>query len=87
MAYLYLNDGGPDANEYTSNYLLFDETNQEALADIQNVLQNNDANDLVIQARLRNICKSSLQQRTGRSLILNMDLVNSVSKAIRTLIF
>lgn len=35
MAFVFISDGGPDAEEYDSNYIYFDESNPEVVSQIE----------------------------------------------------
>jgi hypothetical protein len=58
MAYLFLDDGGPEANEYASNYLYFDGSDSGTIERIADILSGGDVNDPVIRKRLIETCHS-----------------------------
>lgn len=39
MAHFFFDDGGPEAEDYASNYLVFDETKPECLRTIRNFIK------------------------------------------------
>lgn len=60
MAYVYLNDGGPESEDYDSNYFYFDENNLKALALIENLLTSNAERNEAFRDKLNELCQYSL---------------------------
>jgi hypothetical protein len=67
MAYLFLSDGAPDAQEYHNNYFQYDETDTKTVARITTVLQGGDPTDQVVRARLRRICQESFRRKAAKA--------------------
>ena len=61
MAYIFLDDGYPDACDYDNNYFHFNENNPDTLARIINLTRNCDINDSQIKTELRSICRESYE--------------------------
>lgn len=61
MAYVFLNDGGPEAEEYESNYYHFNPANTAAMAAIEKMLASNVARDADFRAEMDRICRASFQ--------------------------
>lgn len=59
MAYIFISDGGPEAEEYDNNYFSYDESNIEARAKIKNIIENCDTQDPQIRTKLIDICRES----------------------------
>jgi hypothetical protein len=66
MAYVYLGDDGPDAEDYDSNYFLFDESDLKAVALIEKMLTSTAERDSEFRRQLHNICESSLRRNASR---------------------
>lgn len=62
MAYVYLSDGGPESEDYDSNYFYFDETNKRAVKMIETMLSSNAERDAAFREVLQAICRSSLNR-------------------------
>ena len=60
MAYFYIPDGSPDADEYKTDYIEFDGTNPDVLSEIEHILSNGSSRDPIIRHQLGTICKKSL---------------------------
>jgi hypothetical protein len=87
MAYIFLNDGGPDANEYENNYVYFDGSNAQTVERIQNVLCCADTNDPEVRSQLIEICTSSVKDDSTRATeFKNNDWVKNFSKILNVLL-
>ncbi|MBN2011181.1 hypothetical protein JW960_17680 [candidate division KSB1 bacterium] len=83
MAYLYLNDGGPEADEYESNYLYFDGADAQTVERLQNILCCNDTNNPDVRSQLLQICDASLNKTAVRTLTRpKINWVKNVSKML-----
>ena len=69
MAYVFLSDGGPEAEEYESNYFYFDESNSETLARLEAVLVSSDTLDPKVRAQIHSICRASLHSNVYNMLV------------------
>ena len=59
MAYLYLNDGGPEASEYSTNYFEFNESDPCVQIRLLHALHGKKDTDPGVRSRVESICKSS----------------------------
>lgn len=59
MAYLFLNDGGPDASDYSSNYFKFDESDPQVLDRLFHALYGKNQADPEVRSLVESICQSS----------------------------
>lgn len=85
MAYVYLNDGGPESEDYASNYFYFDENNLKTLALIEDLLTSNAERDEAFREKLIHLCQLSLNktevvEREQRAI----GWINKLSKVIRS---
>jgi len=67
MAYIFMDDGGPEANEYANNYLYFDGTNSRTIEKIVDILSYSDTRDPAVRKRLKNICQSRPDAKPERN--------------------
>ena len=63
MAYIFLDDGGPEANEYESNYFYFDGSDSRAFSQIHAALRGKDPRDPNVRSEIKSICHASLEKR------------------------
>ena len=63
MAYVFLDDGSPEASDCDSNYFYFNESHPPAFSSIQSLLSRGDHQSAQVRTQLRSICQSSLNQR------------------------
>lgn len=63
MIRVFITDGGPDAEDYDSNYFTYDESNTETTDKINHILNNCDTQDPEIRAILTSICIESLYNK------------------------
>ncbi|ACN17044.1 hypothetical protein HRM2_39860 [Desulforapulum autotrophicum HRM2] len=68
MAYLFLSDGGPEAEDYDSNYYYFDASDKAALTAIEEMMIHEDSQDPEIKARLCRICRESIKSNDSWNL-------------------
>jgi hypothetical protein len=66
MAFIFLDDGGPEADEYANNYVYFDPTDPQKLEEVLRVLRNRDTSDPEVKKRLIEVCQASSQARVTR---------------------
>lgn len=66
MAYVYLNDGGPEAEEYESNYYYFDDSNPDAMAAIERMLTSDVPRDSAFRSEFEKICRASFDKPAKR---------------------
>ena len=59
MAYIFISDGGPDAEEYENNYFYFNESDEQTLLRIEKFISNKDITDPNARRQLHRICQSS----------------------------
>lgn len=86
MAYVFLNDGGPEAEEYDNNYFYFDESNSQTLTIIEELLTSHNPKDPTVRARLYDICQSSLNHRSARTYKnVGISWINSFLRSINQL--
>lgn len=62
MAYVFLNDGGPEAEEYDSNYYYFDESNPEAVAAVERMLMSKTPRNSAFKSEFNRICRASYER-------------------------
>lgn len=62
MAYVFLNDGGPEAEDYDSNYFYFNDGNPSALAAIERMLTSSAPRDAAFRSEFDRICQASFDQ-------------------------
>lgn len=67
MAYLFLDDGGPDADEYANNYLYFDGNNSQTVEKIVDILSYGDTRDPEVRKRLEDVCLSRSDDKPKRN--------------------
>jgi hypothetical protein len=70
MAYLYFSDGSPDAEEYESNYLYFNESNTAIVSEIERLLVRKKEDPTVIN-QLEELCRKSLETKGNRSNVFS----------------
>ena len=61
MAYLFFDDGGPDAEDYHNNYLFFNEKNCETLSCIIHIMCTKDTADPLVKTELQTLCQESFK--------------------------
>jgi hypothetical protein len=61
MAYVFISDDGPDAEEFQSNYIAFDPSNERIFAEIRHILATEDCRAEAVRNRLEHVCQSSLK--------------------------
>ena len=66
MAYAFLDDGGPEAEEYDSNYYYFDASNADAMAAIEGMLASRAKRDSAFRSEFERVCRQSFDRPTGR---------------------
>jgi hypothetical protein len=66
MAYLYFSDGSPDAEEYESNYLYFNESNTAIVSEIERLLVRKKDDPTVIN-QIEALCIRSLETNGNQS--------------------
>ncbi len=62
MAYVYLDDNGPESEDYDSNYYFFDESNTEIVARIESLLTSAAPRDEAFRERISELCQASLRK-------------------------
>jgi hypothetical protein len=77
MAYLYFSDGAPDAEEYESNYLYFNESNTAIVSEIERLLVGR-KEDPAVMNQLEDLCRKSFETNGNRSNVI-IALKTSVS--------
>jgi hypothetical protein len=70
MAYLYFSDGSPDAEEYESNYLYFNESNTVIVSEIERLLVRKKEDPTVIN-QLEELCRKSFEIKANRSNVFS----------------
>jgi len=87
MAYLYFSDGAPDAEEYESNYLYFNESNTVIVSEIERLLVRR-KDDPAVMNQLEELCRKSFEIKTIRSNVFSAlkkrtySYFNKMSKSI-----
>lgn len=66
MQYIFISDGGPDAEEYDNNYFCYHEENEATLQEVQQIIAKEDVTDPLVRREIRAICDSSLIQGNSR---------------------
>lgn len=61
MAYIYLDDGGPEANEYDSNYVYFNENNPKSWEIVWNFMKKKNRDRSELLDELKNDIDECLQ--------------------------
>jgi hypothetical protein len=69
MAYLYFSDGAPDAEEYESNYLYFNESNTAIVLEIERLLVRR-KEDPAVMNQLEDLCRKSFETNGNRSNVI-----------------
>jgi len=77
MAYLYFSDGSPDAEEYESNYLYFNESNTAIVSEIEQLLVRK-KDDPTVMNQLEELCRKSFEVSGNRSNLFSA-LMSGVS--------
>jgi hypothetical protein len=74
MAYVYISDDGPDAEEFESNYIAFDPSDERKFAEIRSIISAEDCRVSVVRNRLETVCESSLSSssRNGKEFFSDM---------------
>lgn len=62
MAYVFLDDGGPEAEDYDSNYYYFDNTNPVALAAVERMLSSSAPRNAEFRSEFDRICQESFDR-------------------------
>jgi hypothetical protein len=70
MAYLYFSDGSPDAEEYESNYLYFNESNTAIVSEIERLLIRRKEDPTIIN-QLEELCRKSFETKGNRSNVFS----------------
>jgi hypothetical protein len=70
MAYLYFSDGSPDAEEYESNYLYFNESNAAIVSEIEQLLARKKDDPSVID-QIEVLCRKSFETNSKRTTVLS----------------
>ncbi len=70
MAYLYFSDGAPDAEEYESNYLYFNESNTASVMEIERLLVKI-KEDPAVMNQLEELCRKSFEIKKNRSNLIS----------------
>ncbi len=70
MAYLYFSDGSPDAEEYESNYLYFNESNTAIVSEIERLLVRKKDDPKVVN-QLEELCRKSFETQSKQSTVLS----------------
>jgi hypothetical protein len=83
MAYLYFSDGSPDAEEYESNYLYFNESNTAIVSEIERLLVRKKEDPTVIN-QLEELCRKSFETKSNRATVFSVlkKRISSYSKSI-----
>ncbi len=74
MAYAFLDDGGPEAEEYDSNYYYFDASNTDAVAAIERMLTSRAKRNSAFRSEFERICRQSFDRpakRETKNLLAN----------------
>lgn len=66
MAYAYLDDGAPEAEEYESNYYYFDASNPEAVAAIEKMLTSTSPRNAAFRAEFSELCRASFDRPVAK---------------------
>ncbi|NLD93638.1 MAG: hypothetical protein GX639_13345 [Fibrobacter sp.] len=70
IAYLYFSDGAPDAEEYESNYLSFNESNTAVVSEIERLLIRI-KEDPEVMNQLEELCRKSFEIKEHRSNVIS----------------
>ncbi len=70
MAYLYFTDGSPDAEEYESNYLCFNESNTAIVLEIERLLVRR-KEDPAVMNQLEELCRKSFEKNGSRLSVIS----------------
>ena len=62
MAYIFLDDGGPEAEEYHSNYFHFNDGNPDTIAALERMLTSHAPKDAAFRSEFNRICQASFDQ-------------------------
>jgi hypothetical protein len=63
MAYVFLNDGSPDATDYDNNFFYFDESNSISFKHLNELLSSHVQINEELRNSLRIICRASFKTR------------------------
>lgn len=67
MDCFFLSDGGPDAEDYASNYYYFNSSDTDTFARIKQMLDTCDTQDPRVRTELHRLCNVSLQHKSAGS--------------------
>jgi hypothetical protein len=70
MAYLFFSDGSPDAEEYESNYLYFNESNTVIVSEIERLLVRK-KDDPSVMNQIEVLCRKSYETKGNRSTVFS----------------
>jgi hypothetical protein len=70
MAYLFLSDGGPEAEEYENNYLYFNESNTALVSEIVQLFARRREDPSVLN-QLEALCRKSFETNVHRSNVFS----------------
>jgi hypothetical protein len=59
MAYFFLSDGGPDAEDYDNNYFRYNASDTEVSKRIEYIVSTCDTQNPTVRAELQKLCKAS----------------------------
>ena len=62
MAYIFLDDGAPEAYEYHNNYFQFNDKNPEAIAALERMLNSSTPRNAAFRSEFARICQASFDK-------------------------
>jgi len=62
MAHVFLSDGGPEAYDYSNNYITFNDADPQVLSRLFKVLCSKNHSQSEIRLMVESICKSSFSE-------------------------
>ena len=62
MAYVFLDDGAPDARDYDSNYFYFNGSDSITLSQIFTAISGNNPNNPEVRSKVKRICLENLKK-------------------------
>ena len=57
MAYIYLNDGEPESEDYETNYFYYDGSNPKIVTQVHEALENSNSDDPWLRNKLYELCQ------------------------------
>ena len=84
MAYIYIDDGGPESEEYENNYYYYDDKDVNVYLRIHEALRDTSQSRSELQTRLFSICNGeALRRRISRSNKNSLSWFTNLTSSIK----